>query len=397
MWSAVVSRVVQDGAQGLRAAVRQMMEIHWRGDLGWSVPNAEVYPWLWLWDSCFHALIWDALDDERAAQELAAVFTAQLPSGFVPHMNYAGAPGVHAGFWGVRGVSTITQPPMYGHALAVLAARGHDVERLVAPALLAARHLLESRRAPCGLLRIFHPWESGIDDHPRWTAWQPCPWERAAWRETKGQLITALKVEDGEAVASEAFDVCPAGFNALTAWNVRQLGVLAGDDRLVNEAVELAEILDKRWDAARVTWSDCTPNGRPGSAIRTVDALLPALVSPSPCRVDAALASAVDPAHYGLPYGPTGVHVDEPAFAPTSYGRGSTWPHLTYLLWRAAQQTTADGITAKLASLLVAGAHRSGLAEHWDPRDGSALGAVPQSWSGLAVVADRGDPVGGHF
>ena len=43
-----------------------------------------------------------------------------------------------------------------------------------------------------------------------------------------------------------------------------------------------------------------------------------------------------------------------------------------------------------LADRLVAGAVESGLAEHWNPDTGRALGAVPQSWAGLAVVVSPG-------
>ena len=74
----------------LEARVRAMMELHWRPTLGGTVPNATVYPWLWQWDSCFHALIWSRLGDARALQELRTVFSVQRPSGFLPHMNLRG-------------------------------------------------------------------------------------------------------------------------------------------------------------------------------------------------------------------------------------------------------------------------------------------------------------------
>jgi hypothetical protein len=365
------------------------MEAHWRPDLGWSVPNADVYPWGFLWDSCFHALVWDALGDERADRELASVFAAQTASGFVPHMNYAAEPAASTGFWGVAGASTITQPPMYGHAIAVLHRHGRDVGAASDAALRALRHLFEVRRAPCGLLRIFHPWESGVDDHPRWAVWQPDPWDRVGWRVAKGRLVRAMRVEDGEAVASPAFDVCPAGFNALVAWNAWQLAAVTGDDRLRRDADDLAAVLDTRWDPQAATWSDVAADGTPGSAIRTLDALLPALVTADDGRARTALAAAVDPDHFGLPFGPSGVDVAEPAFDPAGYGRGSAWPHLTYLLWVAALRLGLTTVAADLAGRLVGGAEVSGLSEHWDPRDGAGLGARPQSWTGLAVVVSE--------
>ena len=38
------------------------------------------------------------------------------------------------------------------------------------------------------------------------------------------------------------------------------------------------------------------------------------------------------------------------------------------------------------AAATVAGAWASGLAEYWNPDTGAGLGAIPQSWSGLALV-----------
>ncbi|HAQ23337.1 MAG TPA: hypothetical protein DCR10_07285, partial [Acidimicrobiaceae bacterium] len=44
---------------------------------------------------------------------------------------------------------------------------------------------------------------------------------------------------------------------------------------------------------------------------------------------------------------------------------------------------------ATLARATVAGAWSSSLAEYWDPDTGEGLGALPQSWSGLALVLAR--------
>ena len=117
----------------LRAAARQVLDANWRAP--YTVPNAAVYPFQWLWDSCFHALVWaDLGEPERAVSELAHLFRTQSPLGFVPHVDYERDPGHHAAFWGRAGSSSITQPPMFGHALAELARAGIDVGTLVGPA-----------------------------------------------------------------------------------------------------------------------------------------------------------------------------------------------------------------------------------------------------------------------
>ena len=68
----------------LRAAVGRLLE----DPLGVGrvrSPNPGIYPWQWLWDSCFHVLIWQALGEGgRAQRELAEVFRPQPRPGLSP-------------------------------------------------------------------------------------------------------------------------------------------------------------------------------------------------------------------------------------------------------------------------------------------------------------------------
>jgi hypothetical protein len=362
--------------EDLRAAVQATMEAHWRPDGrggGHTVPNADVYPHQWLWDSCFHALIWAELGvPDRAVAELQAALAGQAPDGFVPHVRYLADPQGLAGFWGRVGTSSITQPPMYGHAVAELERRGIDVpEELVARARAALRFLLDVRaRSDDGLVTVVHPWETGCDDSPRWDSWCGGDWDANRWFEVKGELLaTVERSACGSPVANPAFAVAPAGFNALVAFNARELGLLDAAD-------VLASALGRRWSRERCTWLD---GGHPSGRVRTLDALLPVLVTPE--HHDEVLSEVLDDDTFGGACGPPAVHRDEPAFDAEGYWRGSSWPQLTYLLALAG---------LPVGDRLVRGATRSGLAEHWHPDTGRGLGAVPQSWAGLALLVRSG-------
>ena len=99
--------------ESIERAVLAVMDTAWI-DLGYTAPNTEVYPWLWLWDSCFHAIIWADLDrPDRARSELLRSLELQDEAGFVPHMGYQLDPEVPIELWGRSGSSSITQPPMY--------------------------------------------------------------------------------------------------------------------------------------------------------------------------------------------------------------------------------------------------------------------------------------------
>ncbi|MDZ7732290.1 MAG: hypothetical protein U5R31_03535 [Acidimicrobiia bacterium] len=153
-------------------------------------------------------------------------FATTAADGFVPHIDYHGD-RVHDAFWARGGASAITQPPMYGHAVAEVVALGFEVDDgTVERAVRGLRHLLTVRpRHPSGLVRIVHPWESGADDSPRWDHWCEGGWSPRTWYRTKGQLVASIeRGPTGSPLMNLDFDVAPAGFNALVAFNAHELG-----------------------------------------------------------------------------------------------------------------------------------------------------------------------------
>jgi hypothetical protein len=248
----------------VRRAAPDMLAAHWRAP-GFTCPNANVYPWSWLWDSCFHVLVWQALGrTDRALAELATVLSLQDPeTGFVPHMGYFGDPEASVEFWGRRGASSITQPPMYGHAVAELVRDGVEVPAsLVAAARSGLAFLLDHRRRSVGgLIELAHPWESGADDSLRWDDLVPGTWSPDAWRAAKGAFVTSIeRSPSGAPLGNPATPVGAASFTALVAFNAAELASVTGDAALARQAVELTAALDARWDDRRRTWGRRRPD-----------------------------------------------------------------------------------------------------------------------------------------
>ena len=384
---------IPDAAE-LRRATAEVMERHWQPE-GYTAPSAGRYPFQWLWDSCFHAVIWAHLGDERALVELATVFHWQTDDGFVPHIGYQREPAAQAAFWGREGRSAVTQPPMYGHAAAELVRRGVPLpDEILERCRRGLRWLLRHRRRAGGIV-ICHPWESGADDDPRWDGWCPGGFDDGRWFDRKGELVRALRLDaEGASRSSATFEVASAGFEALVAFNAAELAGLVDDDELRSAATEVADGIDHRWVGEARTWVDWVADehlgeatrGDDGRSARTLFNLLPVLVSSRAEAVDAAFADVVDHAAYGASFGPAGVHRAEPAFDPGTYWRGPAWPQLTYLLWLAASKRSSSSLAPSLAAGAAAGAVSSGMAEYWDPDTGTGLGAIPQSWTGLSAV-----------
>lgn len=381
--------------RGLREQVLALLEQHWDAERGFCVPNTAVYPHLWLWDSCFHAIVWAHLDDPRASVELDAVLAGQLPDGLVPHMRYGGSPP-DTWLGPLPATSSLAQPPMFGHAINQLRARGVTVP---AETIIRARRGLDwlwsHRRTEQDLLYVVHPWEAGNDHSPRWDGWgapgrTPADYDRAArtaWN--KAQMRNVTFHGDGAASWSSTFVACPAGFNAYVAFNTAELGAALDDPRLIERAARIAAAMDEHlWDDDHGLWSDLAVVGGHGQLATTSisDGVMGALVTADPGRSARALAQLDQPDRFGARFGPTNVARSDPAYDPRMYWRGAAWPHLNYLLWLALRRWRQFDAAHALALRTREAAVRSGWAEYWDPETGEGLGAVPQSWTGLALA-----------
>src|SRR5918998_1148026 len=175
---------------------RLAAEVLRRNDMGeWTRAAPELYPHQWSWDTGFIAVGLAHLDTGRAARELLTLFAHQWKNGKVPHIvfNPEAPPESYfpgAEHWASAGrfpdappapsyTSALCQPPT--HAIGALriweVARGADEEEVARdflrgfyPKLVRWHRYLATARDPegSGLVTIYHPWESGTDNSPRW-------------------------------------------------------------------------------------------------------------------------------------------------------------------------------------------------------------------------------------
>jgi predicted NBD/HSP70 family sugar kinase len=388
----------------VRERALEVLRAHWRPEVGYCVPNPDTYPHQWLWDSAFHSVAWARLGDDRGVVELHALLSGQLACGLVPHMRYGAIRP--AGWLGpLPSSSSLTQPPMYGHAIAELLRAGFEVSAEdQAAATRGLRWLLDERRDTSGLIFIVHPWEAGNDHAPRWDGWgapgtNPETYDQHARARWNQDLMRDVVIAaDGAAISSSRFVVCPAGFNAYVAFNARELGRAIGDVDLQRDADELAELIDELlWDTETGLWVDRPVVGGDGRThtIPISDGVIPALVSADPERARRALNRLHDPDFFGgTPFGPTNVAQNQPSYDPSAYWRGPAWPNISYLLWLAARRWHDRRLADEIAQQTIAGAEVSGWAEYWNPHTGAGLGAAPQSWTSLvATMAHEPIPV----
>jgi Glycosyl hydrolase family 63 C-terminal domain len=372
----------------VRAGALRVLQASWREADGFCPPNPDVYPHLWLWDSCFHAIAWSALGDPRGGRELGSCLEGRLASGFVPHMRYLGPSGNRGP---LPDRSSFTQPPIYAHAARVLVAGGADLgAELIGRVEAGLEWLWDHRRTPEGLMYVVHPWETGTDDSPRWDDWVSLPsYDHAAYSAFDRRLVGETYYDNlGAAVWSRTFVSAPASFNALCAHAAMECSLLTGDDRWQVRGEDLAGAMDDLlWDDAQGLWVDRPlVGGGPRSQFPTLDGLLGALVTTDARRAERVLGQLTDPERFGAPYGLSYLPRDHPGYDPRAYWRGPAWPQLNYLLAVAADRWGDVRTRSRIREMTLAGVLRSGFAEYWSPEDGTGLGAVPQGWAAIAAA-----------
>jgi len=375
----------------LRRRAREILDRHWDEERGYSYPHRGTYPHQWLWDSCFTAIVRAHLGDGRAVSELRTALSGQLADGFLPHMRYAGETIARGP---LADVSSFTQPPVYAHAARVLTDRGLDVGAAALARIDRALHYLWSIRRRDQLIVIVHTWESGADAAPRWDAWTGRDWTRRPWTREEwdtfelGLVDAAVFDQAGSAVASRAFEVAPAAFNALAAHAAGELAALTGDQGWRERGDDLATELDARlWNEREGLWSDHPfVGGGPSVHVPTLDGVLGALVTPDEAKAERALGQLVDPARFGAEFGLAYVAREHPLYQPRLYWRGSAWMQLNYLVTLAAARWGRDDLVAEIGAMSRRAAEASGFAEYWHPETGEGYGAIPLTWSTLVTA-----------
>lgn len=162
------------------------LEGNWEGNF--TIPSATLYPHQWSWDSAFIAIGNSYFDTQRSIKELKYLFNAQWKNGMIPHIVFNDKEKTYfpaADFYDIKrsanapkniGTSCMTQPPVHAISCYYVYKNASDKDEVIGflkwiyPKLIAFHRYLMTSRDPenSGLVTIFHPWESGLDDSPIW-------------------------------------------------------------------------------------------------------------------------------------------------------------------------------------------------------------------------------------
>jgi glycogen debranching enzyme len=419
------------GAARLLADAEAVLRANDRG--GYTVPAPALYPHQWNWDSAFIAIGWRHVDPRRAALELEMLLRGQWDDGMIPHIvfraegNYEpgpqtwktiGAPGAP-----VRAqASSITQPPIAATAARnVLERSGGDsvVEsslRAVAAGLERWHAWFASTRDPTGIgaVAIVHPWESGMDNAPRWDAAMArvdpgnIEYRRAdttvidpAQRPTRYDYDRYFYIANERArlgfappqPATEPLLIADVAMTSMLCraeadlqWLQEALGIASS--RAAARRARLMTALERSfWDADQGHY--CDLDIRTGHVI-DVDHIanylpLYAGVVP-PMRARDMVRQLQDPLRYGTAWPVPTVPPNDSSFEPRRYWRGPTWINVNWLLVVGMRTSGFEAEATHLAARTVELVDRSGFREYYDPLTGDGCGANDFAWTAALTI-----------
>lgn len=369
----------------------------------YTVPSPETYPYQWLWDSCFHAIVLAELDPDAAIAELRSLLSRQLPDGMVPHLIFwkGKLTRPYNWGWGKGGTSSITQPPLIAYAAYRIYLHTRDTRfiRELLPAIYAFYKYLIDRRDPADhhLISIINPDESGEDNCPRFDAPMHLSADVSffAHMYERHKLVRANRVcnWDEEECMRKNFWVKDVPFNAILVENLAALAKLAAlvEDSTVEHFAKLNEELirtsmrDHMLEDG-VFWSVEGPE-HAKLKVATWAHFIPLFAGLY--TVDEAQALIEhhfhDRSSFRSEYGIRTVSQQEPAYRAAGFWRGPVWfaPH--WFIYHGLKRYSFEEEAAWIRKVSERLVEHNGFREYFNPETGKAYGAHNFTWGTLVL------------
>ena len=402
-----------------------------KNDLGgYTVPTRGLYPFQWNWDSAITALGWHSFDEARAWDEARTMFEGQWDNGLLPHIifhresdSYFPGPEI----WGANSripSSTISQPPVWALVIALMlqrstasAAARAEVRDLL-PRLIEYHRWWYRDRDPgnIGLVAVYHPWESGMDNSPAWDE----PLARVPRVEWEYQRRDLCHVDQEQRPSRPEYDrylyliedlkkneFHPRRVSENSRFRVIDIATVSILHRATQELIGLcrefghdaavpefeAELARSR-QAIGHCWSEdfrCFLNRDEISGAllrdRTTATLLPLFGLLTDDRKAGLLASLIEEWLAASRFSLASTHPESPGYEPERYWRGPVWLHINWMI--------ADGLSAygfdELARQVKAETRKcikaaGGYFEYYSPETGKGCGGRDFSWAAAVAL-----------
>jgi glycogen debranching enzyme len=373
------------------------------GEFQYTVPSPTVYPYQWLWDSCFHAIVLARLEPEAAKKELLSLVSKRFPDGLIPNIIFWNPRWTrpYDWDWGKRGTTSITQPPMLAYAVWEIYRKTNDIEFLktIYPATLDFYRYLIDARDPQDhhIIGIINPDESGEDNSPRFDIPLHVDADIGFYShmQRRRKLVQMNRVCNFDAAIcmSENFWVKDVPFNSILVKNLESLGHIAsllgheqGERFAETHAGLIRTAMRERLMSDGVYWSAMDHDYKP-LRVATWAHFAPLFAGLYTREEADALLEQHFENHdtFRSRFGIRTVSQKEAAYRPDGFWRGSIWfaPH-----WFIYQGLMTYGYKREAAFIKEASiglVERNGFREYFNPETGEAYGAKRFTWGTLVL------------
>ncbi len=380
----------------------------------YTLPSPENYPYQWLWDSCFHAIVLSHLDPKRAKQEIFSLLFKQFPNGMLPHMIYWDKNHNNKFVkidWGEQDTSSITQPPIIAQAVWKIFQADKDLLFLqsVYPNLKHFYKYLLRERDSRGnhLIGIINPDESGEDNSPRFDLALKSSGNLSLDEHFKlrVQLINDNKLcqFDAKACMKNFFWVKDLPFNVFIVLNLEIMSKIAKKLKhnqdanffqqeawLVKQAIKQYMFSDGLyWSVYQANHEEQTDYTK--IKVKTWAIFAPLLINlysqkEAENLVDEHLLNKQE---FWLKYPVPTVSKDEPTFDPIGFWRGPAWMGINWFIFQGLLnygfKDIAEVIFEKSLELI----ESQGFREYYNPKTGEGLGATNFTWGTLVLDMEK--------
>ena len=394
--------------QDFKKEVKKMMLANQRhfGEHQYTVPSPETYPFQWLWDSCFHAIILTHFDPESAKKEILSLVSKQFENGLIPHIIFwkkenIVAPKHTVIDWGKEDTSTITQPPMLAYAAWRIYQIDPDKKFLnkIYKNLFHYYKYLINERDPHerNLTGIINPEESGEDNSPRFDI----PLGLSSRHTLRQNELERHRLKDRNRECNfdapfcmkNFFWVKDVPFNAIMIENLEHLANIAREigydydaSYFQRQRLEMIEAMKTLMKEDELFWSTY------GEDYKKIKVKTWAIFAPLFAKIlskeeaeDLVKNYLQNEKEFKTKYYLPTVSISEEAFDPKCYWRGPVWMNVNWFVYKGLKNYGLDEAAEKIKENSIALYKKSGFREYFDPQTGEGLGAKNFTWAGLIL------------
>lgn len=383
----------------------------------YTCPSIGTYQHQWLWDSCFHAIVWSYFNPENAKRELLSLIKKQFANGMLPHMCYwKKAKGVfpRLGDWLFKRLwpepdrSRITQPPVIAEAVTKIYDTTQDREFIeqILPSLIDYYDWLHLERneqiSGDGLVSIIHPWESGMDLLPTWDYIHKITHfftlRAGLWLSKLIKEYNKVDWQIDRIKELNLFLVKDVAFNVIYILNLEKLANLCdlvGDqsrkEQYLSRAKKAQKALNNKcWDDETGFFYSIFSLNNEFLPEKTISGLFPLILDIDRNKIERLVNEhLVNEEEFWLPFPIPSVAKSSPNFNPRGSSmvlwRGPTWFNSNWYIVKGLQRHEFDEYAQHIIAKMCEMIEISGFREQYNPFTAQGYGAKNFGWSTLIV------------